>query len=88
MKRNRCKRVFREAYRQIESVIPDGWDIVLVARSITPELPLNRVKKDLLNALKRLGVIRSDTPAESRNTSDGQSENTPSENHTGTGKDE
>ncbi len=88
VKRNRCKRVFREAYRQIESVIPDGWDIVLVARSVTPELPLNRVKKDLVNALTRLGVIKSDAPAESRNTSDGKSENTPSENHMGAGKDE
>jgi len=56
VKRNRCKRVFREAYRLLEDRIPDGWDIVLVARSATPELPLYTVKKDLAYALKKLGV--------------------------------
>lgn len=56
VKRNRCKRLFREAYRLTENKIPDGWDIVMVARSATPELPMKTVKEDLEYALRRLGV--------------------------------
>lgn len=82
VKRNRCKRVFREAYRQMEPMIPDGWDIVLVARSVTPELPFQTVKKDLEYALKKLRVIKSEAPGKSRKPSDVKSENTPSEDHT------
>ena len=69
VKRNRCKRVFREAYRLLEDRIPDGWDIVLVARSVTPELPLYTVKKDLEYALKKLGVtVKKSSDDESRNS--------------------
>lgn len=33
--RNRCKRVIREAYRQLEPSVPQGWDFVFVARMKT-----------------------------------------------------
>lgn len=33
--RNRCKRVIREGYRQLEPELPQGWDFVFVARSRT-----------------------------------------------------
>lgn len=60
VKRNRCKRIFREAYRQTEDFIPEGWDFVMVARSITPSLSSDVVKKDLEYSLKKLGVINSE----------------------------
>lgn len=35
--RNRCKRIIREAYRQIEQGLPQGWDFVFVARGRTKD---------------------------------------------------
>ncbi len=78
VKRNRCKRVFREAYRLMEDRIPDGWDIVLVARSVTPGLPLNTVKKDLAYALKKLGVtVDKLSVDESRNSTTSEKDELP-----------
>jgi len=37
VKRNRAKRIIREAYRAAEPMLPIGIDVVVVARSILPE---------------------------------------------------
>lgn len=37
VKRNRAKRIVREAYRAAEAQMPIGLDIVVVARSVLPE---------------------------------------------------
>ena len=37
VKRNRAKRIIREAYRAAEPLLPIGLDLVVVARSILPE---------------------------------------------------
>ena len=55
--RNRCKRLFREAYYFYEDSIPDGHDIVLVARMTTPTLSLDQIKKDLKYALNRMDLL-------------------------------
>lgn len=48
VRRNRARRVIREAYRQLQGEIPPGWDIVFVARSRTTRVKMNEV----------LGVMR------------------------------
>lgn len=55
--RNRCKRLFREAYRFYEDSVLAGYDIVLVARMNTPTLSLDRIKNDLRYALDKLKLI-------------------------------
>ena len=47
VKRNRIKRLFREAYRLNEDKFADGIDLVLVARASYQE-----IEKSLLRALK------------------------------------
>ena len=62
----------------MEDRIPDGWDIVLVARSVTPGLPLNTVKKDLAYALKKLGVtVDKLSVDESRNSTTSEKDELP-----------
>lgn len=58
--RNRCKRLFREAYYFYEDSILDGYDIVMVARTITPTLPLDQIKIDLEYALKKVKLLANE----------------------------
>lgn len=44
----------------MEDKIPSGWDFVIVARSLTPSLSSEAIKKDLDYSLKKLGVINSE----------------------------
>jgi len=44
-KRNRARRLIREAYRQLESEAPKGWDLVFVARTRTTLCKMNVVKE-------------------------------------------
>ncbi len=46
VKRNRAKRLIRESYRSFEKYA-SGYDIVFVARTITPEAGFFEVKKDM-----------------------------------------
>ena len=46
VKRNRAKRLIRESYRCFEKYA-SGYDIVFVARTITPEAGFFEVKKDM-----------------------------------------
>lgn len=57
VKRNRIRRLIRENYRLIEDYIPNGYDLVFVAR-ITDFLPeFHEIKKEMKYLLKRLGVF-------------------------------
>lgn len=56
--RNRSKRIMREAYRLCESNIATGYTIVLVARSNTPNITMNTVKKELVRALTKADILR------------------------------
>lgn len=55
VKRNRAKRIMREASRSCGGPWP-GWDIVLVARSATPQARTADVAQAIHAALRRLGV--------------------------------
>jgi len=57
VRRNRARRLMREAYRIIEPEMKSGYDMVLVARSKTPFLTMGEVKNDLSAAFKKAGII-------------------------------
>lgn len=57
VKRNRAKRVLKEAYRLIETEVATGYDFVFVARSKTPFVSMNIIKRDMQNAFKKNGLL-------------------------------
>ena len=56
VKRNRMKRLMRESYRALEGSIPDGRDIVIVARSRAIGTSFAQVKRDMEYAFGKLGL--------------------------------
>lgn len=58
VRRNRCRRVIREAYRALLPQIAGGWDLVFVARHRTGECKSTRIQRIMEDQLKALGVIR------------------------------
>lgn len=57
VKRNRCRRLIREAYRQIAPEIIAGFDIVFVARASTVGSSEPKVEKAMRELLQKAGVI-------------------------------
>lgn len=57
VQRNRCRRIIREAYRQLLPQIPSGWDFVFVARTRTLKMKSTEVQRVMEGHLKKLGVI-------------------------------
>lgn len=53
VRRNRARRVLREAYRRIETQLPAGWDIVVVARSKTADAKSTELEPVLLDLVAR-----------------------------------
>lgn len=60
VRRNRCRRVIREAYRALLPRIEGGWDLVFVARRRTGEIKSAKLQQIMESQLKALGVLRSD----------------------------
>lgn len=58
VKRNRCRRVIREAYRQIAGNVQGGWDIVLVARTRLLRMKSTELEPILQAHLKQCGVLK------------------------------
>lgn len=56
--RNRVKRLIREAVARLETTIPQGWDLVIIARPGVETLSLQEIEQSLLHVLKRAKVIR------------------------------
>ena len=54
VRRNRARRVLREAWRQLEDQFPAGYDYVLVARVRTAHVKTQEVARGLQAALKKL----------------------------------
>lgn len=63
VQRNRARRVMREAYRLIEPDVKKGFDIILVARSKTPHVPMAAVMRDLKKALSKAEIYNSSIPS-------------------------
>ena len=56
VRRNRLKRLFREAYRLNKDRLVKGMDLLLVIRGKSGELNFEGAEKELLSLLKRAGV--------------------------------
>jgi len=57
--RNKIRRRLREIYRTNESCFITGYDVVLVARQRGLHVRYQRLERDVLEAVKRLGLLRS-----------------------------
>ncbi len=57
VRRNRSRRVIREAYRALLPRIQGGWDIVFVARRRTGEIKSTKLQQIMESQLKALGVL-------------------------------
>ena len=58
VKRNRARRVIREAYRLLEDKLGVGYDIVIVARTKATSVPMFVVKNDIEKTFRSCGIIR------------------------------
>lgn len=57
VKRNRAKRLMREAMRPLISSIPSGWDLILIARPKLASCTLADARLALLTILHRAELI-------------------------------
>jgi ribonuclease P protein component len=66
VKRNRARRIIKEAYRQVSPSLKTGYFIVFVARGKTPSIKMNQVKTEMTRHFGKLGLIkRPERPANS-----------------------
>ncbi|MEK7814172.1 MAG: ribonuclease P protein component, partial [Candidatus Desantisbacteria bacterium] len=61
VKRNRAKRLLREAYRLNKNKLVQGLDIVLVAKKMITNLTFHEVEKNLLYIFKKANILRKET---------------------------
>lgn len=57
VKRNRAKRLLREAIRTLLPMLPTGWDIVLIARPPLVSCTVFEVREALLVLLRRASLL-------------------------------
>ena len=57
VERNRSRRVIRVALSELEEQISGSWDIVFVARSKTHCVKMQRVRAEMAEHFKKLGII-------------------------------
>ena len=57
VKRNRAKRLLREAVRSLSAAIPPGWDILLIARAPIVRCKLSEVQPVVAQLLKKAHVL-------------------------------
>lgn len=57
--RNRAKRLIRAALHLLVSVLPPGWDIILIARRPLAMATFSQTQNALLLLLQRAGLIES-----------------------------
>lgn len=57
VQRNRCRRIIREAFRQLLPGITGGWDIVFVARGRTTTCKSTDIRRIMETQLRQGGVL-------------------------------
>ena len=57
IKRNRARRIIKEAYRLLEPRLPKGYDFVFVARSKTTTAKMQDIYNVMLSHLKKAGIL-------------------------------
>ncbi len=67
-KRNRARRIIREAYRQMEPTVVKGWDIVFVARGRTTQVKMQEVQRVMDKQLQKLGLLQKSEPSKPQQT--------------------
>ncbi len=60
VRRNRAKRLLREAMRPLLSSFASGWDLILIARPALTTATLADTRAALINVLQRARVLPSD----------------------------
>ncbi len=62
VRRNRAKRLMKEAFRQMEGFLPQGYDLLFVARNTITEdhCKCADVKKSMEAAIQRAGIRRAE----------------------------
>lgn len=60
--RNRCKRVIRAAYRELEPQLPSGWDFIFVARGKTATIKSTELTPIMKKQIESLTKKQKDTP--------------------------
>jgi len=63
VRRNRAKRLLREAMRSLLPKLGSGWDLVLIARPALVAATLTDTRSVLLNLLKRAKILHADEPS-------------------------
>ena len=58
--RNRVRRRLREIYRLNEAALKQGFDLVVVARSVSVEAPFSALSSAFLSLADKLGLKRND----------------------------
>ena len=57
VKRNRAKRLLREAYRSLADRLPKDVDLILVGRQTTPQSNAGEVTRALEDLARRAGIL-------------------------------
>lgn len=68
VRRNRIKRLIRESYRYYEPFIPDGLDIVFVARSVEVPCGFAEIRKEMKYLLKKMRAFDKEKWESSENS--------------------
>lgn len=58
VKRNRVKRLIRESYRMYEEFVPEGLDIIFVARNVQSEFGYDEIHREMKFLLKKVHAFK------------------------------
>lgn len=64
VERNRCKRIIRAAWKNVEKEISGSWDIVFVARGKTKYLKSTDIEKAMLEIFRQAGAVNEKSNTE------------------------
>ena len=57
VRRNRARRLMRESYRFFKDSIPEGYDIIIIARNTISGKSFSEVDSSIRRAVRRTGIV-------------------------------